>query len=229
MNKLKFEEQNEVSKKSLRKGFLGVIATALIIVGGATFFATSNVKNATPNEYNNSESNEEYTDNDSSYIENEPIIEDVTENVENEPYEEETPNEKPQSYTMPVEGEISKDFSLEQLQYSKTMFDMRLHLGVDILCKEGTNIRAMSDGRVIAVEDSSEYGKIITIKHSEEITIKYASFKNVSVKAGDDVKMGDIIGSSSSVKNECQDEPHIHIELYKNGEICDPLLTLGLK
>lgn len=229
MKKLKFEEQNEVSKKNLKKGLLGIVATALIIVGGATFFATSNVKNATPNEYTPPKSEEEYPDNESSYIENEEATEDVTENVEGEPYEEEIPEVTTQSYTMPVEGEILKDFSLQQLQYSKTMFDMRLHLGVDILCKEGANIRAMSDGRVIAVEESSDYGKTITIKHSDEITIKYASFKNVSVKSGDDVKMGEVIGSSGTVKIECQDEPHIHIEVYKNGEHCDPLLTLGLK
>ncbi len=225
---MKFEEQNETNTKKLRKGFLGVVAVALIMVGGATYFATTNVKNAKPNEYKPEEKTEEYTDYDSSYIENEPLTEDVTENVENEPYEEVTPVEKEQSYTMPVEGEISKDFSLKQLQYSKTMFDMRLHLGVDILCKEGSNIRAMSDGTVLSVEETSDYGKVITIKHSEEITIKYAAFKTVSVKEGDNVKMGDTIGKSGTVQIECQDEAHIHIEVYKNGELCDPLKTLGL-
>ncbi len=224
---MKFQE-DKANHKKIKKGFLGVVATSLVIIGAATYFATSNVKNVEPKEYNITEENDEYFEDESSYIENEPIIEDVTENVENEPYEEETPAEVVQSYTKPVEGEISKDFSLKQLQYSKTMFDMRLHLGVDILCPEGTNIRAMSDGKVITIEQTPDYGKVITIKHSEEITIKYAAFKNVSVKAGDNVKMGDVIGSSGTVQIECQDEAHIHIEVYKNGELCDPFKTLGL-
>ena len=86
----------------------------------------------------------------------------------------------------------------------------------------------MSEGTVVSVEETSDYGKVITIKHSEEITIKYAAFKKATVKSGDSVKMGDIIGTSGTVQIECQDEPHIHIEVYKNGEICDPLKTLGL-
>lgn len=226
---MKFEDENKNGDKKLKKGFLSVVAASLIIIGGATFFATSNVKNAEPDEYIKEENIEEYDEPDLTYIENEPQNEDVTENVENEPYEEETPAEAVQSYTMPVEGEILKDFSLKQLQYSKTMFDMRLHLGVDILCKEGSNIRAMSDGVVESIEETSDYGKVITIKHSDEITIKYASFKTALVKVGDKVKMGDVIGNSGTVQIECQDEAHIHIEAYKNGEVCDPLQTLGLK
>lgn len=233
---MKYTEEKLEERKKLKKGFVSVSVAALLIIGSASYFAVENYRSGIPETDKKPSDEQSYQDNDSSYTENEPdefISYDAEEEVDDVPYEQETQTETEKvpasSYSMPVEGEVLKKFSLSELQYSKTMFDMRLHTGVDIACKEGSNIHSMSDGTVLYVDDTADYGKTVTIKHSDEITIKYAAFKTVKVKQGDTVKMGDILGTSGTAPIECKDEAHIHIELTKNGVPCDALEELGLK
>lgn len=174
----------------------------------------------------------EYTDNVSSYndtvsqnsstITSSQATAPTGENVSSVPYS--TP-----AFAMPVEGEVIKEFSEKQLQYSATFGDMRLHSGIDIACKKGTAVSSCSDGTVLTVEDDNQYGKTVTIDHGNGITAKYSALEDVKLKAADKVKTGDIIGSTTTIPAECNDKDHLHLEIYKNGIAVSPLQTLGLE
>lgn len=201
--------------------FVSIIACCLLIIGGAAWFALSTYqkKDTTPDITKN-----EYSSNSPSYTESEPQIplkeESVAESVENEPYTSQStvsePKEKAVIFNMPVEGEIIKDFSSNQLQFSETFGDMRLHTGIDIACKAGTRVSACADGEVQLLEKSSEYGNILTINHGNGIIIKYSALDKITLDVGDKVTAGDIIGVSSTVPSECSEKEHIHIEIFKN-------------
>lgn len=157
--------------------------------------------------------------------------------VESEPYtsSQKTPSEnvssvKPKApvYTMPVEGEVIKDYNERQLQYSATYGDMRLHMGIDIACENGTSVSACADGKIASVDESADYGKVVTIDHGNGITAKYAALSDVKFKAGDKVSAGDIIGVTVSVPSECADQSHLHFEVYKNGHAAEPKSVLGI-
>ena len=79
-----------------------------------------------------------------------------------------------------------------------------------------------------SVENSSEFGCVVTIDHGDGITAKYAAIKGVKFKAGDKVSAGDIIGNVTTVPCECADQSHLHLEVYKNGHAAPPLATLKL-
>ena len=136
--------------------------------------------------------------------------------------------EKIMSFSMPVEGEIIKNHSDTELQYSKTYGDMRLHTGIDIACKTGTHVSACAAGKVTEIIEDSVLGKCIVIDHGNSITVKYASIENQKVKKGDKVNIGDIIGTIGTVPSECNDDAHLHIEVTKDGKPADPLKTFGL-
>jgi len=232
---LKYDGYFSDKKKKFSAGFYILIALCLVIVGGAAWVALSNYEKGQTNP-EIEKNQEEYKDNNSSYIENEPINpnynEEVAEKLENEPYPtEEQKQAVPESitFTMPIEGEIIKDFSDSVLQYSKTYNDMRLHLGVDIACNQGDSVHAVGDGTVISCEESGQYGMTVTINHKNGITVKYSALKNLKVKNGDTVLMGDIIGFVSTVPCECSDKDHIHIEVIKDSNSVNPLDALGLK
>jgi murein DD-endopeptidase MepM/ murein hydrolase activator NlpD len=231
------------NKRRFGAGFYIVVACCLILIGGASWFALSNLENQdrTPVPKTNSGSSE-YMDNISSYTESkteEPIISSPTEStaqeVESEPYssnaeviaEEEKTVQN--NFTMPVEGEILKDFSDSILQYSATFGDMRFHKGIDIACKYGTQIFSCADGKVTDIENSTDYGTTVTIKHSNGIIVKYSAIKDVTVKTDSEVKMGDVLGISASIPCECNDNSHIHIEAYKDGKQVSPLKAFGLE
>ena len=130
---------------------------------------------------------------------------------------------------MPVVGEIIKNHSDTELQYSATYGDMRLHTGIDIACKNGTFVSSCAAGTVTDIIEDSVLGNCVVIDHGNSITVKYASLEDIKVKKGDKVNIGDIIGSVGTIPSECSDETHLHIEVTKDGKPADPLKTFGLE
>ncbi len=239
---LKYSESFSKRKKHFGTGFYTVIACCLILIGAAAWFALDKLqepsKTTSPETKNYNSENIEYKDNSSSYIETVPENfatespkEDVKKEITNEPYNTESSVSKKENnivFSMPVEGEIIKEHSEKTLQFSSTYGDMRIHTGIDISCNADSPIFACGDGVVKGVENDTEYGKIVIIQHNNSITIKYAALKDVTVKQGDSVKMGDTLGYSTTIPSECNDKNHIHIEAYKNGKQISPLEALGL-
>ncbi|MBE6808501.1 MAG: M23 family metallopeptidase [Ruminococcaceae bacterium] len=233
---LKYSESYSGRSKKFGTGFYVLIACCLLIVGGASWFALSNYADDGKEPPVSSDRNNSYRQESSSYNENttyeprEPqLSESVAQSAEDVPYTSEEVKQESQSFMMPVEGDIIKDYSAEQLQYSATYGDMRIHGGVDIACKNGTSVSACGNGSVKAIENSASFGTVVVIEHSNGITVRYSSLKDLQVKFGDKVKMGDIIGTVTTVPSECNDKEHLHIEATKNGKEVSPLEAMGLK
>lgn len=216
------------SKKKGNYVFYIVVIVALVVVAVISWIGLSNMgekpvePDVSMNKKPNNDNSQKYESNDSSYNDSVPdnpkdFVSEVLPStptddpVKDEPYQ--------KSYTMPINGEIMKDFSADMLQYSKTYGDMRLHPAVDIACKEGTFISAITDGKVVSVEESITLGKVITIDHGDGLIIKYASIKDPKIKAGDTVKSGDLIGAVGTVPSESSDQPHLHIEAERSGKL----------
>ena len=240
---MKYYKTSRFAKIITSTGFISITACLLIALGAIGWFtlSRSNERIETPSENN---SNQEYNDNGDSYIENtEPdntVVEtpaaDVNESVNDIPYDSDTnaqESEKPapqeQNYVLPIAGNISKGYSDSALQHSATYGDMRLHIGVDILCEKGSNIKSVGSGTVKSVFDDANYGKVIVISYDDDISVKYCGMDSANVKENDKVATGDIIGTSGEIPSECADNPHLHIEVYKNDENVSPLEALGLE
>ncbi len=254
-----YEENNFSSnKRKFSTSLIVTIVVAILIVAGIAWFAlskytsgdslgdtVSDIKSDMGSMYDDavsrvesgvnsltSEIKEEYNSMTSSYNDtvsraesNVSSLEEMTptaENVSSVPY-------TPPAFTMPVEGEILKDFSAKELQYSKTFGDMRLHSGIDIACKNGTAVSACGNGKVLTVEENGIYGTVLTLDIGNGLTAKYSSLADLKVKAGDKVKSGDILGSTATVPAECNDEEHLHFEVYNDGIAVSPLEELKLK
>lgn len=239
---LKYSEGFGYKKKNLRFGHYIAIACCLLLIGGASWFALSGLEKDNISEESQPKSqNSEYNSNNTSYTESvveesKPITstEEVKNEVKNEVYESKTENKTESksekeiiNFTMPVEGEILKDYSEKNLQYSSTYSDMRLHLGTDIACEINSPVFSVGNGTVKNIEKNTSLGTVVIIEHGN-ISIKYASLKDIKVKVDDTVSVGDIIGLSDTVPSECNDKSHIHIEAYKNGKQVSVLEALGL-
>ena len=225
---MKYTQGYKNKKMRFSVGFYTVIALCIMLVGGGSYFAINKVAKAKP-ETNNSE----YKDNGSSYINSVPEIPEIstptTQSTESVPFESPKPESQaaPLNFTMPVQGRVLKDFSMERLQFSETFGDMRIHKGIDIECEKGTAVSACSDGKILFAEKTADLGFTITIDHSG-ITVKYSALSDVTLKQGDIVKMGDIIGKADTVPSECGDKPHIHLEVLMDGKSVSPLKALGI-
>ena len=129
-------------------------------------------------------------------------------------------------FSLPVDGEISMDFSDSVPVFSPTMEDWRTHLGVDVLAELGTDVLAVADGTVTNIWEDHFMGTCVSIEHSGKAVSIY---KNLAKEVADGivigcaVKAGDVIGTvGETAMNEIAQEPHLHYELTVDGKTVDP-------
>ena len=105
------------------------------------------------------------------------------------------------------------------------------HLGVDISTRGGTGpgapVLAVDGGVVVSAGDSVShwtYGNEININHGNGLYTRYAHLSKISVRVGQKVSKGQIIGTEGNTGNS--KGTHLHIEVHKgipNGQRVDPM------
>ena len=141
------------------------------------------------------------------------------------------PTEKKPMKTMsPVSGESIFGYSMEALSYNQTTRDWRVHNGVDLAAEAGAEVKAAADGEVYTVFEDDAMGTTVVIRHADGYTTKYASLaENVSVKPGDTVTMGQVIGyASDSAIVESTLGTHVHFGVTCNDAPVDPAEFLAM-
>ena len=141
------------------------------------------------------------------------------------------PTEKKPMKTMsPVAGDSIFGYSMEALSYNQTTRDWRVHSGVDLAAEAGAEVKAAADGEVFTVFEDDAMGTTVVIRHADGYTTKYASLaENLTVKPGDTVTMGQVIGyASDSAIVESTLGAHVHFGVTCNDEPVDPAEFLAI-
>ena len=138
------------------------------------------------------------------------------------------PAKKPEKTGNPLAGKTVASYSMEALCYNTTTRDWRVHNGVDIAAEAGTNVLAAADGKVCQVFEDDTMGTTVVIDHDGGYMSRYSSLaKEVSVKVGDTVTMGQTIGTvGNTALLETAIGDHLHFSVSCNGELIDPATFL---
>ena len=124
-------------------------------------------------------------------------------------------------FIWPVTGRISSIFGLRRFFNEQ---ERRPHGGLDIVADEGTPIKAAADGTIIDSGDFFFSGNMIYIDHGQGIISLYAHLSAISVKPGDYVKQGDVIGNVGQTGRVTG--PHLHFAIMTNRTAIDPVFML---
>ena len=137
---------------------------------------------------------------------------------------------KPMQTMMPVVGETISQYAMECLQYNPTTRDWRVHNGIDIAAEAGTQVCAAAAGTVYTVYDDETMGMTVVIRHNDGYTTHYSSLEEtVSVKPGDAVTMGQVIGCvGQTALMESAIGDHVHFSVTHNDQVIDPAVFLHL-
>jgi murein DD-endopeptidase MepM/ murein hydrolase activator NlpD len=95
------------------------------------------------------------------------------------------------------------------------------HTGVDLAAPDGTPIRAVFKGRVAFAGSLYYTGNTVVLDHGRGFYTLYAHLSSFSVKKGEIVKKGDLLGRVGSTGRATG--PHLHLGAYVNGVRVDPL------
>ncbi len=127
-------------------------------------------------------------------------------------------------FIMPVKGRTSGNFGGQRIMNGKPKSP---HQGMDIAAPEGTEVHASSDGIVTLSKGEYFYtGNVVVIDHGQNLSTIYAHLKDTTVKKGDKVKQGDIIGHVG--KTGRATGPHLHWGASINNTRFQPLSLLKL-
>lgn len=99
------------------------------------------------------------------------------------------------------------------------------HTGIDLYGKAAAPVYSSAEGKVIFAGRQNGYGNVVEIIHGRGIKTKYAHLKNISVKRGQVLSRGYLIGHqgrSGNVTNE-----HLHYEIWVNGDHVNPYDFIG--
>lgn len=92
------------------------------------------------------------------------------------------------------------------------------HNGVDITAQDGKafEVVAALSGEVKRAEYDPLVGYVVEIKHNNNLTTIYQSMDQLTVKKGDQVKQGDLLGMSGRNLIEKELGNHLHFEVQKD-------------
>ncbi|MDF1696750.1 MAG: M23 family metallopeptidase [Saprospiraceae bacterium] len=113
-------------------------------------------------------------------------------------------------FVSPILGSISAPFDR-----------LKNHYGVDILAAKGTAIKSITSGVVISSDFTVETGNTLAIQHPNNLISIYKHNSALLKNIGDKVSAGEavaIIGNTG----ELTDGPHLHFELWYNGNAINP-------
>lgn len=128
-------------------------------------------------------------------------------------------------FIMPLDGQVSKDFSEDTLIYSNTLEEWINHTGIDIKADKAIPVKAIENGTVIGVKQDPRYGYTIIIDHGQGYKSIYCNLSTLDmVFEGKTVEKGQVIsGVGDTALFEIKDDVHLHLEIMFNEEYINPL------
>ncbi len=118
----------------------------------------------------------------------------------------------------PVAGRISSSFGLREDPIDGLH---RHHDGLDIAAPAGTPVRAAGGGVVVrATDDAGGYGRMVVVDHGDGLTTRYAHLSDMTVREGDRLEPGAVLGRVGSTGRSTG--PHLHFEVRRGDHPVDP-------
>jgi murein DD-endopeptidase MepM/ murein hydrolase activator NlpD len=95
------------------------------------------------------------------------------------------------------------------------------HYGIDIVAKTNEPVKCIADGTVIMASWTQDAGYVIAIQHRGNLISVFKHNAELLKKVGSFVNAGEIISIVGN-SGEMTDGPHLHFELWYNGNSLNP-------
>jgi len=105
--------------------------------------------------------------------------------------------------------------------YQGNEVDRQTHLGFDLASLAHADVPAANRGKVVFAGDLGIYGNCIIIDHGLGLQTIYGHLSRISVKSGDTVESGQVIGNTGATGMAGGD--HLHYEMTISGQSVNPI------
>ncbi len=117
----------------------------------------------------------------------------------------------------PVAARVSSEFGkrIHPVTGAKSF-----HEGIDLAAAKGTKVAVSGPGVVVRAGKAGSYGNIVVVDHGGGLETRYAHLDSMSVKVGQQVAAGEIVGRVGQTGRVTG--PHLHFEVRRAGKAIDP-------
>lgn len=95
------------------------------------------------------------------------------------------------------------------------------HFAVDIVAPRDTPVKAVAKGRVIFSEWTAATGYVVILEHQQDLISVYKHNGSLTKQQGAVVRAGEVIATVGNT-GELTTGPHLHFELWKDGNPVNP-------
>jgi len=124
----------------------------------------------------------------------------------------------------PVAGAVSSGYGVRRDPFRRKR--RKRHNGIDLRAGRGVSVLAAGPGMVSKAERMRGYGRVVYVDHGGGVETRYAHLQRISVKEGQFVPPGGLVGKVGSSGRATG--PHLHFEVRQNGRPVAPVEILGL-
>ncbi len=116
-------------------------------------------------------------------------------------------------------GRVTSGFNLKR--FHPVLKKKRPHYGVDFGAPTGTPVRSVGEGVVVYAGRSGGHGNFVKVKHNGRYTTSYSHLSRISVKKGQKISQGQLVGKVGSTGMSTG--PHLHYQLWVDGKYKNPM------
>ncbi len=128
------------------------------------------------------------------------------------------------TFNMPVEGRLTTDFA--EIRFINNEQSSSRHSGLDLAAPLGSEVKAPNNGIVtFAMEGLLSPGNTVVVDHGMGLFTSYYHLDSISVKKGDKVKKGDVVGTVGTTGFSTG--PHLHYAVSIYNTYVNPYQTLS--
>jgi hypothetical protein len=120
-----------------------------------------------------------------------------------------------QNFYKPLNGILTAKFN-----------PLEKHYGVDIVASHNEAVKSVLDGTVLLSDWTLETGYILVIQHAGNLISVYKHNATLLKQEGDLVKAGEPVAIAGN-SGEITTGPHLHFELWYNGNPVDPAVYIN--
>ncbi len=113
-------------------------------------------------------------------------------------------------FVKPVNGFVSREFNSE-----------KGHIGIDYVVKKETPVYSTADGFVVFADYTIQDGNMMIINHNDGYISVYKHCSELLKKPRAQVSQGELIALSGN-SGETTTGPHLHFEIWKDGQPVNP-------
>ena len=129
--------------------------------------------------------------------------------------------------TWPVMGNIILPYSMDATVYYTTLDQYACNDGIIVGAKVGEEVVSPGNGRIVNIEDTDRYGKMVTILLGNYYKAYCGQLENVDYEIGDDIQEGDVIGTvAEPTRSFVLEGPNVFFKMTYKGKAVNPVKYL---